>query len=301
MGIDTRIQIQAFALESLHHGSSSVGNTRLFRTQEVVLEDGSISRVPYISGNSIKHMIREHASLYAIEAMGIKDGSLSRSVVDLLISGGRLSKSGSGIDLGQARELAVMFPALSLCGYSASNWICDSKIKVDNLHLVCSENSIRVPETLSGSLHLQNRAGYYYEEEYGTRHEPTRSPSIQSLLVDEDLPGSSNQMIYDFEVIKSGSHWWSSFFLHNVSEREIQALLSGLSHACEEIHPRGFVYRLGGKTAVGMGRLAFTYEGNLGEVPFSDALTENEGVREYTKHLSENKDDILTLLEGIAK
>jgi len=75
--------------------------------------------VPFISGNSFKHTIREAGVDHALTAMGVADGSLTKPVVDLLFSGGHLSKSGSAVNLSKARALAELFPILGVCGYSA--------------------------------------------------------------------------------------------------------------------------------------------------------------------------------------
>ena len=41
------------------HGAGNAGNTRLLRTQDVVLPDGTAARVPFLSAGSIRHGLRD--------------------------------------------------------------------------------------------------------------------------------------------------------------------------------------------------------------------------------------------------
>jgi len=82
-----RIDITATAIDSIHHGGTTAGNTQLLRTQDIILPDGTEARIPYISGNSFRHKIRAAGARHALDVMGITTG-LSKPVVDLLFSGG---------------------------------------------------------------------------------------------------------------------------------------------------------------------------------------------------------------------
>ena len=182
--ITGRVDIVATALDALHHGAGTAGNTQVLRVQEIVLPTGESARVPFISGNSFKHQVRAGGVEHALDVMGIKDGTLSKQVVDLLFSGGHLSKGGAAVNVAKARELAQLFPVLSLCGYSAGNFMASSKISVDNFHLACAENQFRMPEELRPQPAAQLKAAAYRSEEFGTRHEATRNPRVSALLKD---------------------------------------------------------------------------------------------------------------------
>src|SRR3990167_8235765 len=123
-----RVDIQATALDAIHHGAGTRGNTSVIRVQEIVdPKTGEMHETPFISGNSIKHAIRQHAVEHALAVMAVEDGTISKQVVDLLFSGGHLSKAGAAVSLKTARELSSLFPALSLCGYSAGNFMTQSR------------------------------------------------------------------------------------------------------------------------------------------------------------------------------
>ena len=76
-----KIEIIATALEPIVHGAGNSGNTTLLRTQDWIYIDATGQavrcRVPFVSGNSVKHRLRTAAVSYALDAMGVEDGTLS--------------------------------------------------------------------------------------------------------------------------------------------------------------------------------------------------------------------------------
>lgn len=325
-----RIDIVATALDPIHHGAGTSGNTQLLRTQEIVTPAGDPAKVPFISGNSLKHMVRDGAARFALDAMGVPDGTLSKAACDLLFSGGTLSKGGGSIDLATARDLAGLFPALSLCGYAAGNFMQGSKLRVDHLHLVCAENAWRAPEAVAGLPMSEKRAGAFRGEAFGTRHEATRLPHVARRLALEDRTdqattlaarskatgkppkSDTTQMIYDFEVVKPGSVFTGAMSFTDVTDAEMAALRSGLSYACEDSRGDAFVFRVGGKVAVGYGRIEFRFTGAIRAVTapaFSpstamipavhrDYASQDPAFDAYVDHLRSNRDEIL---EAIAQ
>lgn len=324
--ITGKIEIDAVAIDPIHHGAGTSGNTQLLRMQDIVLEDGTPARVPFISGNSLKHMLREHGVRFAIDSMGVADGSLSKAVVDLLFSGGALSKTGSAVNLEKAREIARLFPILGVCGYSAGNFMQASKIRTNHLHLVCSENRWRIPERAAGHALAGKRAALYLSEEFGTRHEATRRPQTAALLAPANLTsmvktksskqtqknpdkGDSSQMIYEFATIKPGSRFWGCIHIADVTPMELTALKAGLSHACEGTHTDGgFLYSIGAKSSVGFGRVSMRFTGALraGIRPPEEVESMSlarigdvePDLEEYVTHLRDNRDAIIGALEG---
>ncbi len=320
-----KLAMHAIALDPIHHGAGTSGNTQILRVQEIVLEDGSPARVPFISGNSVKHLIRDGAVRFALEAMQVPDGALSKHVVDLLFSGGKLTKASGAVRLARAREIAELFPALSLCGYAAGNYMAASKLRVDHLHLLCVENQYRAPDVLADRPALGVRAGAYRGEEFGTRHEASRLPHVARVLAlpdaatqaaklgqrDEGTKGAKvldSQMIYDFQVIKAGAELFGAIHFEDLSPAEMTALRTGLARACEGMHGDRYVFRLGAKGAVGFGRVAIRFSGTARQIdapdygPSDAALPAKAGddVARYAAQLRERNDEILATLEQTA-
>jgi hypothetical protein len=242
-------------------------------------------------------------------------------LVDLLFSGGHLGKRGAAVPLDTARRIARMFPALSLCGYSAGNFMAASKVRCDNLHLVCAENAWRVPPRLADHPLLERRAGACRGEEFGTRHEALRLPHVRSRMRLEDKDatdtarskavakvGGTSQMIYDFETIKAGAALWGALYLEDLTDDELLALRSGLSVKCEDVAPDGgYVFRLGAKGAVGWGRVSVIFDGALRRVSapaYNEATdmapTATDDLAEYATRLRDSRDEVLDLLHEVA-
>lgn len=280
MHLTGKIDIRATALEPLVHGAGTSGNTQLMRMQE--LADGT--KVPFISGNSIKHKIRAASVQYALDAMGIEDHTLTKAEVDLLFSGGHLSKSGAAVDLTMARMLEELFPPLSLCGYSAGNTMTESKIRVSHLHLVCKENAFRVPDDLLDHPALETRACTLRIDEFGTRHDQANKHASRRLLTEQvneavtkrktkalkeptgegpDERGDSAQMIYDFSAIAAGSTLWGTIQVAELSELEQAALSSAFHYAAVDRRGDHLVIGVGAKTSIGYGAIKVELRGSI--------------------------------------
>ena len=324
MRINARIDLVATAIEPIHHGAGSSGNTQMLRTQEIILPDGSGARVPFISGNSIKHMIRESGARFALAAMQIKEHSLTKAVTDLLFSGGALTKVGSSVNLEQGRKLESLFPLLSLCGYSAGNCMVQSKLRINNLHLVCAENAWRVPSSVKKLPVISKRAGLMRGEEFGTRHESSRMPYVAKMLVhseharlqtqasskDKKTKPDTAQMIYDYQTIKAGSSLWGSMILDDVSESEQIAFKSALSSACEGIAPDGgALFSVGAKSNIGHGLISIKFDGTIqnliqyaesSDLPDITRLdSDTADLNNYAAHLFKNADEIIDSMTRI--
>lgn len=324
MHLTGRIDIRATALEPLVHGAGTSGNTQLLRMQEIMLPDGTLTRVPFISGNSIKHKLRHCAVQYALDAMGVEDHSLSKPEVDLLFSGGHLSKSGASVDLTGARQLEELFPPLSLCGYSAGNTMTESKIRVSHLHLVCKENEFRLPDDLRDHPALALRAGSLRVEEFGTRHDmgnraigrrmltesagqSVASKKTKALKAPKDEGpaerGDSAQMIYEFQSVAAGAVLWGSVQVADLTELEQAALSSAFHYASTERRGDTLVMGVGAKNAIGYGSIKVELRGSIRVAPpqyvESAALTTagDTLATRYTEHMRSRKEEILAAIK----
>lgn len=317
-----RVEIDATALEALHHGHGTEGNTQVLRRQEIVTPDGEIATVPFISGNSLRHMLRDAGVRYALDAMGVPDASMSKGTIDLLFSGGSLGGKHS-LTLAKARRVAELFPILSVLGYSAGTRIQPGKIEMQHLHLVCEENAHRAP-AMTEATELLRHAGAFVGEEFGTRHDAGRLPYAQRLLgapkpIEDEKKGrtkaakddDSTQMIYEWEVVLPGARFWGGFGYRDLSPRELDALRSALSYACEGRHHDGYLFRVGAKRGTGHGLMVWRLAGSVRTVEVvshtpSDtlmpALIERDDpgpLGGYVAHLREHRDEIVSLLEEI--
>lgn len=323
MYLTGRIDIRARAIEPIVHGAGTSGNTTSLRTAPVILEDGTIGRVPTVAGNSLKHEIREAAVRYAIDVMGIEDRSMVKAEVDLLFSGGHLSKSGAAVDLASARKIEELFPPLSLCGYSAGNTMTESKLRVHHLHVVCAENAWRVPDDLRDHPALKLRAGMLRIEEFGTRHDQGNKHIGRKLLTGEasakitakktkalkepssDGPeerGDSAQMIYTFGAIPAGATLWGAIEVADLTDLERAALSGAFHYMATEQRGDRLVIHVGAKNAIGYGALEVELRGSIRVAPPryepEQSLTTagDTLIARYQTHLRERRAEILAAI-----
>ena len=320
------IELDVKALEPIIHSESSSGNESYLRTQDFVLESGEIVQVPFISGNAIKHFIRENGAKFAIETMGIKDGELSIPLVDLLASGGQLSKKGTAIDVNRARKLETLFPLLGVCAYSAGNTMQRAKISVSHLQLVCEENRERMPDKYLETPQSKLSSWDYRGDDFGTRPDSKHDRLFQRKLLPIDsqklLDKAVEQlntkgkpkkdkddirMIYKFQCIKAGALLWGDVHYKDLTEMEMAALSSAFSYACAGETNGRFSFYIGAKNSVGFGKVGikFTTLNKIIDIK-PPTYSEQAGLiqiktlsQKYIDHLHTNRDEILTTLRAI--
>jgi hypothetical protein len=296
---------------------------------EPVIYQGKLGRAPAISANSLKHWIRESAVRWALDAMQVDDGTLSKEVVYLLFSGGKLSAGGGSIDITRARKLAELFPVLTLCGYSAGNFMTASKLRVSALRLVCSENEWSLPEAVKSAPEANQRAALFLVEEFGTRHDPLKLPRARRVLALEDAedddaartkslakkksssiatdkPRDSLQMIYDFQCVARGSLWYGEIQYIDLSPLEVAALTSSLSFSCTGQLGDQYKFNLGARSSLGFGEFGVRFAGSIRSQVAAPQYSESEliapradSLTKYAEHLRENKQEIIEMLEGM--
>lgn len=321
-----RIDIRATALEPIVHGAGTSGNTQMLRMQDWIYE-GRRVRVPFISGNSVKHKLRHGAVCYALDAMGVVDGTMTKAEVDLLFSGGHLSSTGASVDLRAARKIEELFPALSLCGYSAGNAMRESKVRVSNLHVVCAENKERLPDDLLEHPALQLKAGMLRIEEFGTRHDQATKAVGQRMLSAESMDavvarktkakddaksaeearGDSAQMIYEFQAIVAGATLWGDVCYADLTDLEKAALASAFHYSAVDRRGDKLVMGIGAKNSIGYGSIKVELRSSLRigppryETETSLATGADDVAARYTAHLRERREEILAAVrEAVA-
>lgn len=286
-----RVPFTATLTSALHHGAGTAGNTSLLRTQRITLPDGARASVPYVSGNSVRHQMRESLAWHAMRVMNIPDGALTKPVVDLLWSGGAITRTGAETRLDLIRSTESLFPALSLLGYSAGSDMVRGALAVNHLHVVCRENAWRLPAELVGSPHASMLVAVFRGEEFGTRHDVSGSAVDRMLTQVDDLLGvapKTTQMIYDAQVVTAGAVLFGSVDVH-ASATESQRRV--LAVAIDETMPLidgCRVVKLGAKTAVGYGTA-------IVDIDLTSLPDVAESRDWWETHLREHRDDITAL------
>ena len=115
----TRYEFLVRAVDPIAHHQENIGNMAVFMRKRMVLPNGSVDRVPYITGDSIRHKVRESSAYATLDAAGLLDEpALSEGALRLLFSGGTVTKKGKAnvIDVDAYRELVALFQPLALLG-----------------------------------------------------------------------------------------------------------------------------------------------------------------------------------------
>lgn len=279
-----------------HHGAGTAGNTSKLRTQEITLPDGTAKRVPFLSGNSLRNRLRVSLAEHACRILDVPHGSLSKAVVDLLWSGGAITRTGAEVDLALARDAAALFPALRLFGYSAGSDMVASALQVDLLHLVCRENAWRLPPHMQDHPHAAKGAASFRDQEFGTRHDAAGSPAARFLdLTGQVLDPSTGttQMIYDAQVLKPGAILVGA--LHTTPGAG-PAQRDALAVAIDEFAPIVDGHRqaaLAAKNAVGFG-------GAIIDIDVA-RIAEGDARGRYEEHLTGHRDEILEIWQRLVE
>lgn len=284
---DVHLPITLTALAAISHGAGTSGNTQLLRTRDVIAPDGTRSSVPYISGNSLRHTLRDALAWHLVRTLDVPEYSLPKRVVDLLWSGGALSTTGSQVDLAQSARIHTLTPGLGLLGYSAKSDITAGTLWVDDVELVCAENTHRLPGHLQDHPHTQHHSGAMRTETFGTRHDIEGTPVDR--YIDLATGGNvSTQMIYDMQVLRPGSVLYTSLHLAAPTAGHALALATAVDCAMPVTDGRRVVV-LGGKRAVGYGSCAVDADWT----PLGDIETMRH---DYETHLASHRDEVLALL-----
>jgi len=287
--VTARIPVTLRALDPIHHGAGTAGNTALVRMQDSVGPDGERRRTPFVSGNSIRHAIRDALAWITVDTLQVPDNGLPKAIVDLLWSGGALTETGAQTDLRAMAERHTLLPSLPLLGYSLGSDIVRGSLRVSNAHLACRENEWRIPATVMRDPSAGMRAVDWMGEEFGTRHDVTGS-SVDRLVAEAmfgDAAPASTQMIYDMQVIQAGSLWAFEVGVDAAVPAEVDALCAALTRVTA-----GGVWRLGARGAQGFGRCAVVSSDTselTGDVSAAAAR--------YVDHLSGHADAIRALLQ----
>lgn len=284
-----RVSLDITLTSPLHHGAGNAGNTALLRTEEIITGDGSPASVPYVSANSVRHMLRESLAWHTLHTLAVEGGSLTKAAVDLLFTGGAITSTGAQVDLGMARRVEETYPALGLLGYSAQSDIVAGTLRVGSLMLVCAENAWRLPPGIDGGAHATRRSAAYRSETFGTRHDVSGTAVDRYLAAVVEIAQPTTQMIYDMQTLKPGSRLAGEVTLTPAATDAHARILRA---AFALVAPSGDTARaiaLGAKNAVGFG------SGIVTGLPDGDA-----DLDWWTGYLSERRDDVLALIADLS-
>lgn len=317
-----------FILESTaptaHHGET-FGNTSVCMRERVRRPDGSFANVPILTGDTMRHGLREAAALAMLDAAGMLGETLSESALVLLFAGGTIGGSpGTATKLDAYREMVDLMPPLALLGGCAQNRAIPGRMQVDAARLVCDETLPLLPEWVAAWCRERGAitgARSHVEEEQRVRMDPRLDPGKRALLsaeaqgvVQARLEASQNaaeegdavakdaakssMLPRRYEVVSAGSLWsWSvsATCMHALDEDSLMVMLGTFLRDA----------RVGGKRATGHGTLRAVAARNVTLAPYRDRSdTLDVGTMRvgdlFRAHVAERADRLRSFLGGVA-
>lgn len=179
-----------FVLEAaspVAHHQENFGNEAVIMRRKVRQRDGSWAMVPYLTGDTCRHGLREASAYAFLDAAGLLDTQkLGEAALRLLFTGGMVTGKGdaSRVSLDAFREMCEMCPPLALLGGCTDNRVVPGRLVCDEAMLVCSEQLRYLPEWVMAweGLGKIDTCRAHVEEVQRVRMDPSLDPGKRKLL-----------------------------------------------------------------------------------------------------------------------
>lgn len=179
------------AYQPIAHHQENLGNESIFMRRKVRQKDGSWAMVPEVTGDTMRHGLRDAGAYAFLDAAGLltEHGDatgLGEAALRLLFNGGMITGRGDAarVSMDAYREMSELCPSLSLLGGCTDNRCVPGRVEVDAGTLVCAEQERFLPEWVTQFEGLGNldtcRANI--EEVQRVRMDPTLDPGKRKLL-----------------------------------------------------------------------------------------------------------------------
>lgn len=323
-----RIEMIVEAVEPIAHGSSTEGNAQIAMRSKTRLPNGRFVDVPIVTGDTMRHGLREAASEELMRVAGLR-GGLSESALRLLFNGGLVRGAQSAsVSLDEARELEELLPHLALLGGCIGNRIVPGKMEVGYLELICAETEHLMPtwvrEWLDDAGSVTSHAAEHIEEVQRVKMDALLNPHTRAALspgaaaaVDNRMLASdqasvsgdakakraskSSMMPFTFETIVRGSvfFWRVCVVTDTDIERDALAVMIAAFFARSKV---------GGKKGTGHGQIRpLVARGHehivTREAEGSPLAVQGEStypaIERYVAHVRDRSDRIRTWLDGV--
>lgn len=321
------IEMVLRAEQPIAHHEGVEGNEGIVMRETVFSPQGRKTRVPIITGDTIRHGLREASARATLEAAGLLDAVHGESALRLLFAGGQMLKGTDTLRLDDYREMVDLFPPLALLGGCAGNRIIPGQLEVGRAYLVCEESAHLLPPWVhawADEIGIErNGARAHIERVQRVRMDPSLRPEMRALLspearetverkllrsdaasdADDDaekLKTKSAMLPFAYETIAAGS-----FFFVRIHARTTSILQHDMLH----VMLAAWLARpvVGGKRGTGCGLLHLVECRGMTRVEMapaaSDAMmfgTSSPEVARFLAHVGERAERLGVWLAGIS-
>lgn len=255
------------ALSSIsHNGGERNGTITQLRREKFVQPGGKVAKVPVISGNAVRGILRDHGMFGMLRQLGygVNDETgevtgLPLSAFYFLFSGGALTSTGDGhFDIEHFRSMRETIPLIALFGGAAGNVIMPGKLKIGKLLPICNETAHLIPSRFLPE--TTQTIWEYCQTEMYTRRDDEKNDRVRMLIsrpaltegeqtVPAEKKAAPQQMKYDIETLAAGTQFYWKVVLEDVSDIEFEAFLATVIEFSKSPN-------IGGKSAVGHGEIS---------------------------------------------
>lgn len=257
--------LQATLKSPLVHTEETNSNIATIYREKVYLNN-KIYEIPAVHGNSIRGLLRNIGAEHFLTSIEMEFNTVPTNLFHILFSGGALEKMKVFVDISEKKEFRKYLPYLSIFGAAVGDEMIEGKLIVTSAIPRCKE--------------LNTGESSIYDLTQIIRY--TRHDDRKMVIGDKHLADHQNtpyQMFYDIETLCAGTVLDFEFILKCPSDLEQGAFENILKLFKEQPF-------IGGKSAVGHGRIEFDVE-----------LDQNK-IDNYNIFLKNNKDDIKQYLKN---
>lgn len=245
-------------------------------------------RIPIITANSVRGIIRDNGAKYLLDNIGAKVG---KEAFNVLFSGGNLNGTMKN-DVAKAKNVRQHFPFVSLLGAGLGDMIMAGKIAVGNLYPICNETYEMLEEDYP-DISWKNMI----EEIEFTRTDDGKDDVLAEYITnldEEKIAKASTQMRFAVQYMAEGTKFAQDIYLFdNVTDLEKGALYSALVEWFK-------LPRLGGMSSKGFGFFDATTDFGInvkgGKVTVNDEV--QNLIDRYRDFIKSQGSEFLNLLES---
>ncbi len=198
------------AMQPIAHHAGTEGNMAFLMREDIRQPDGCFVKVPIITGDTMRHGMREAATYYCLDAAGILNDhnissvlipplateekswfvGLTEAALRLLFAGGMIKgASGGAVKISEYQEMINVFPPIRLFGGCSQNRMIPGMLIVNRALLICEETRGIVPgwawqwaDSEEGHHQKISSCRSHVEEHIRVKMDPTLDPQKQMLL-----------------------------------------------------------------------------------------------------------------------
>lgn len=302
------------ALSSItHNGGERNGTVTQLRREKFVQPTGKVVKIPVISGNAIRGILRDRGMFnmlinlgYGVDQDTGEVKGLPLTAFYFLFSGGSLVSTGAdGIDIGKFRDMRQTIPLIGLFGGAAGNVIMPGKIKIGKLIPIAKETAHLIPERFIPE--VTDTIWEYCQTEMYTRRDDEKNDRVRHLIARKQITGGDpglkpekkgtpQQMMYNIETLAAGTKFYWKIVLEDVSDVEFEAFLATLLEFSKAPN-------IGGKGGTGHGEISIKLDKWIeidSRVNLHGTELDVKLGTKYKEHLEKNKNGIMEFLNNMS-